>query len=123
MIRRPPRSTLFPYTTLFRALARRSGADRSLGRRHARVGDPLAAAALQFLRDPDGREPATALEDGAPRPDARPAGRAAGPGPRAGRLVVAARGGAGAPGARARLAHAPSVARLPGRGQHELRHP
>src|SRR5690348_17458438 len=26
MIRRPPRSTLFPYTTLFRSLARRFGA-------------------------------------------------------------------------------------------------
>src|SRR2546422_7571188 len=25
MIRRPPRSTLFPYTTLFRSLARRAG--------------------------------------------------------------------------------------------------
>src|SRR2546430_7040111 len=25
MIRRPPRSTLFPYTTLFRSLARREG--------------------------------------------------------------------------------------------------
>src|SRR2546430_5819773 len=30
MIRRPPRSTLFPYTTLF----------RSPGRRHARVAQP-----------------------------------------------------------------------------------
>src|SRR3712207_7198553 len=30
MIRRPPRSTLFPYTTLFRSDARRSGIDRSL---------------------------------------------------------------------------------------------
>src|SRR2546426_6950803 len=27
MIRRPPRSTLFPYTTLFRSLARRLGFD------------------------------------------------------------------------------------------------
>src|SRR5258708_9423664 len=26
MIRRPPRSTLFPYTTLFRSMARQSGA-------------------------------------------------------------------------------------------------
>src|SRR5438445_6931582 len=31
MIRRPPRSTLFPYTTLFRARPD-SGRDRSLGR-------------------------------------------------------------------------------------------
>src|SRR5256885_12632807 len=28
MIRRPPRSTLFPYTTLFRSLASASGVDR-----------------------------------------------------------------------------------------------
>src|SRR5690348_17509790 len=28
MIRRPPRSTLFPYTTLFRSCARRRGWDR-----------------------------------------------------------------------------------------------
>src|SRR3989449_2042709 len=27
MIRRPPRSTLFPYTTLFRSLARRTAGD------------------------------------------------------------------------------------------------
>src|SRR3712207_7917038 len=30
MIRRPPRSTLFPYTTLFRSVPTRSGGDRSL---------------------------------------------------------------------------------------------
>src|SRR2546430_7884008 len=41
MIRRPPRSTLFPYTTLFRSLARGPGARRGRGggpapdRRHA----------------------------------------------------------------------------------------
>src|SRR2546422_2276283 len=51
MIRRPPRSTLFPYTTLFRSLARGTcapGARRDLeaGRRPShRAGDrgPLAA--------------------------------------------------------------------------------
>src|SRR2546427_1007508 len=31
MIRRPPRSTLFPYTTLFRSV-RRDGAEQSAGR-------------------------------------------------------------------------------------------
>src|SRR3712207_8537297 len=35
MIRRPPRSTLFPYTTLFRSLA-------SVGRRVAAAQDPFA---------------------------------------------------------------------------------
>src|SRR5258705_4924190 len=47
MIRRPPRSTLFPYTTLFRSLradqrldgdARKRGLDRSGGRESARGG-------------------------------------------------------------------------------------
>src|SRR3989442_15947292 len=36
MIRRPPRSTLFPYTTLFRSLARKIG--RSTGRRETVIG-------------------------------------------------------------------------------------
>src|SRR5690349_23772710 len=36
MIRRPPRSTLFPYTTLFRSLRRRAGA--SFVRAGARSG-------------------------------------------------------------------------------------
>src|SRR3712207_9020029 len=41
MIRRPPRSTLFPYTTLFRSGGRadeaREGADRARGRARATV--------------------------------------------------------------------------------------
>src|SRR3712207_6938282 len=37
MIRRPPRSTLFPYTTLFRSQRRRG--PRLLARVHALVGD------------------------------------------------------------------------------------
>src|SRR2546425_13350630 len=42
MIRRPPRSTLFPYTTLFRSRAARQAMDREglgerLADRHARV--------------------------------------------------------------------------------------
>src|SRR2546427_1852626 len=31
MIRRPPRSTLFPYTTLFRSLMGRPSCDKSIG--------------------------------------------------------------------------------------------
>src|SRR5438309_7905647 len=50
MIRRPPRSTLFPYTTLFR-----SDADADLARR---LGHEVAHHAV----DPDGRE-----RDGEPR--------------------------------------------------------
>src|SRR3712207_6958762 len=33
MIRRPPRSTLFPYTTLFRSYGAGTGAGRATGRR------------------------------------------------------------------------------------------
>src|SRR5260370_13115937 len=49
MIRRPPRSTLFPYTTLFRsALARRAeGADLCAHGRHRRRPDDLAARAAR----------------------------------------------------------------------------
>src|SRR5256885_3407674 len=38
MIRRPPRSTLFPYTTLFRALERRRGAERGTAPRGQALG-------------------------------------------------------------------------------------
>src|SRR2546430_7604141 len=43
MIRRPPRSTLFPYTTLFRSFLTRGGID---GRERA----------AQVVRDPERRE-------------------------------------------------------------------
>src|SRR5258708_29827640 len=44
MIRRPPRSTLFPYTTLFRSV-RRDGARRPRAApRDRRLGDQLRAA-------------------------------------------------------------------------------
>src|SRR5687768_18011622 len=48
MIRRPPRSTLFPYTTLFRSRHdRRRAAPRDLDRDHAVVG-PLARGEQTF---------------------------------------------------------------------------
>src|SRR3712207_8413876 len=55
MIRRPPRSTLFPYTTLFRSMKRLSKAYRDQQRRHrsqvraARVasGEPWAVPGVQ----------------------------------------------------------------------------
>src|SRR2546422_4932029 len=55
MIRRPPRSTLFPYTTLFRSAVRRSRRCRA----------PPRAAAISFLpssprskrRRPSGKSP------------------------------------------------------------------
>src|SRR2546427_9588532 len=37
MIRRPPRSTLFPYTTLFRSFAQVSGEERAQAGRGARI--------------------------------------------------------------------------------------
>src|SRR3712207_7128883 len=48
MIRRPPRSTLFPYTTLFRSGRRRrraDGADVGPAGPGAGVGDPAGAGA------------------------------------------------------------------------------
>src|SRR2546430_11257691 len=55
MIRRPPRSTLFPYTTLFRSklLAQ---LDRRFALQHspAFVGDPPAAMLRQILGDQSG---------------------------------------------------------------------
>src|SRR3712207_8826616 len=57
MIRRPPRSTLFPYTTLFRS------EKHALDRHHAlaHVGDDVALAADGFQRRPERRGAARAL--------------------------------------------------------------
>src|SRR3712207_8591571 len=53
MIRRPPRSTLFPYTTLFRSDARRAGEDeRATG--PLRVLEPRTGAADRPAERPDG---------------------------------------------------------------------
>src|SRR2546426_9217940 len=53
MIRRPPRSTLFPYTTLFRSLQPNAGrwlARKSAGQAHHRVeaGDGVPVQALTW---------------------------------------------------------------------------
>src|SRR2546425_8782764 len=48
MIRRPPRSTLFPYTTLFRSLVNR-------GKHNVRLGGELRRVQLNTLTDPDAR--------------------------------------------------------------------
>src|SRR3712207_7385390 len=67
MIRRPPRSTLFPYTTLFRSLLvdrhRRRGlvSGRPVG--HGHRGDVVAAARLGVLAG-RGRVAARPLEVG-----------------------------------------------------------
>src|SRR3712207_8867104 len=60
MIRRPPRSTLFPYTTLFRsdrgasAAAAAGGSGRALRARRGRAGN------LRPCRDRGGRGPGSA---------------------------------------------------------------
>src|SRR2546427_3896957 len=45
MIRRPPRSTLFPYTTLFRSAGTRDGAGQRRRARNHRTGGRTAAVA------------------------------------------------------------------------------
>src|SRR3712207_7131140 len=57
MIRRPPRSTLFPYTTLFRSVDRRRVVEVGLGQRHGVVPDPV-----DLVADAD-RDPLPAGED------------------------------------------------------------
>src|SRR2546425_9351205 len=57
MIRRPPRSTLFPYTTLFRSKActgRASGKSTSWGRSNSRAF-PSPGRAFEFERPHDVR--------------------------------------------------------------------
>src|SRR5438034_2816034 len=56
MIRRPPRSTLFPYTTLFRSPSFRSGATiHSTGRtaNHALHPRTLCLSRLGYQHEPD----------------------------------------------------------------------
>src|SRR3712207_7050569 len=53
MIRRPPRSTLFPYTTLFRSRGAHRGGHRDQ-ERQARAGQPQGAARLPA--GPDGAQ-------------------------------------------------------------------
>src|SRR2546421_6473231 len=60
MIRRPPRSTLFPYTTLFR-----SGVERHQPRARVRRGAGLVEADMPALADPQNLEvDAARLDDG-----------------------------------------------------------
>src|SRR3989441_10964983 len=59
MIRRPPRSTLFPYTTLFRSLRREMTPD-ILAREEPRDADRVAEEVVRHRGDPD----AVAVEPG-----------------------------------------------------------
>src|SRR2546425_6648991 len=61
MIRRPPRSTLFPYTTLFRSLLDRPAAEPRMGRHGGAVPRPRDAHGRPGHQDRDGaalRQPA-----------------------------------------------------------------
>src|SRR5256886_17508207 len=51
MIRRPPRSTLFPYTTLFRSHAVRRPTRRRPGPRSRRRSSPPRGAAMNTLQE------------------------------------------------------------------------
>src|SRR3712207_8225646 len=62
MIRRPPRSTLFPYTTLFRSFpsgksTRRSVRQNSLFRASAPIGSPPRTAPVVHLRKAKAGDP------------------------------------------------------------------
>src|SRR5699024_7843498 len=77
---RPPPSTLFPYTTLFRSRGRRDRPGRALERRGDPLGRPGGAGRPRVrLREPVRGRPGTAvrvqLRPGRPVPDGRP-GRA-----------------------------------------------
>src|SRR5256885_9203332 len=58
MIRRPPRSTLFPYTTLFRSRAHRARAPKSQNRlpHHLQIEIPAQPRRLHGLLLEDGEE-------------------------------------------------------------------
>src|SRR3989442_4146223 len=63
MIRRPPRSTLFPYTTLFRSRTEDAGCDHHQGDRPER---------RRKLRDPLEGDRGDERSDGAPLPVVQP---------------------------------------------------
>src|SRR5688572_33099710 len=56
LLRRPPRSTLFPYTTLFRSIGRASGARSRRERSRGDVRRPAPAAPIRGLRQSASRE-------------------------------------------------------------------
>src|SRR3712207_7513865 len=61
MIRRPPRSTLFPYTTLFRSVEE-PVERRDEGDEHADRDVPVDGLHAAVDEDPDGREGADELD-------------------------------------------------------------
>src|SRR3712207_9457164 len=103
MIRRPPRSTLFPYTTLFRSLLMTQG---------IRDFEPTRSdwqARLEALRTPDGRSLAPRLRAELLRECRRL---------RQGMEMAAEVEAEQEAGAAEAGGNAPRLARLPGRGGH-----
>src|SRR3712207_8756011 len=66
MIRRPPRSTLFPYTTLFRSHRQAAGKAAFGKGRGDRRGDPAALGRRRRLRPPGGVPGPPAFGHGSP---------------------------------------------------------
>src|SRR5574338_974123 len=74
MIRRPPRSTLFPYTTLFRSMTARDrsrAAAAALSRRRFLGGATLPSAAFCLLAGSPALRPRRAYAKGVPEQDVR----------------------------------------------------
>src|SRR2546426_4753841 len=66
MIRRPPRSTLFPYTTLFRSQQRREARERPIQKRRHGFAQRMEGSGpreRQQVRNPE-IEPVHLLDDG-----------------------------------------------------------
>src|SRR5947209_14610440 len=62
MIRRPPRSTLFPYTTLFRSRLRCAAARAGWGRRSTSSGEPVRRSVSGCRRDNRSEEHTSELQ-------------------------------------------------------------
>src|SRR3989449_1546754 len=113
MIRRPPRSTLFPYTTLFRSLAGRTSEDRQRAAEQIAARERLAVVPPFDHLDIVAGQATVGLEIAQAPPHAPSVG---GPGGGGGTI---AGGGHGAPGGGGRraggggeAARAPQLARL-----------
>src|SRR3712207_9289384 len=102
MIRRPPRSTLFPYTTLFRSVRGRANSDLT-----PELALSVARAAASVLADRDGTSRPVAVVGRDPRASGEMLEAA----------VVAAPATAGAPGPPARGPAPPAVAAPPDTGR------
>src|SRR3989442_5988783 len=72
MIRRPPRSTLFPYTTLFRSHAVAPGAIAATVDQHVVKQDADRAAIRQALGRPEVQSVAKRSEEHTSEPQSRP---------------------------------------------------